>query len=504
MKKRGQAAFRARSNRFSPGRWNRKAACPLFFLLLAGCSTRPPVTDGGMRPPECATRADCTEGKVCVPDHYCDNCTSSGQCRVNELCDAMTRLCHFRDGWGNTCSTNEQCQAGSWCMQGLCKDRSEVSLCPSGMSSECPQGDRCNTITTVCEEDLGCSENADCAMQEVCNVGSHKCVPRCTTENQGTVCLGGEKCFMEHCVQCDKDADCGVGLKCDAAGRCTTGDRCYSDRDCKVPLQCFAQTGACLMKAPPCSSNDNCPANQRCDVGSGRCIPSTCQPDRCEPNNDLTTAFAVASGSYRDLTLCPNDIDYYGLTLSRGDQLGINIDADPFSENTFSTVVKDGTGRVLASGKLLTSYVASAPQKYYVAISTTDPFQPYDVTYLLSRGTPCDDDMLEPNDFQNQATMVNSAAQLEGAICPQDTDWFRFTVPAAKGTRLSLVNYDPSRGLLRLCLFDGLTQLGCSDDPMPVVTATAAQVGGHTGVLARVVGSTDRVANGYTLKVEFP
>jgi len=80
-------------------------------------------------------------------------------------------------------------------------------------------------------------------------------------------------------------------------------------------------------------------------------------------------------------------------------------------------VVKDDSGRALASGKLLVSYVATAAQKYYVAISTTDPFQPYDVTFLLSRGTPCDDDALEPNDFENQATMVNSAAQLEGAIC---------------------------------------------------------------------------------------
>jgi hypothetical protein len=477
------------------------AAC--LSLVLTACPHSPSTTDGG-RPKECTTRDQCSAGKVCVPDGYCDNCTSSGQCRVNETCDVMTTLCRFRDGWGNDCSTNDTCQAGSWCMQGLCKDRSQVTLCPSGLNSECPQGDRCNAVTTVCEEDLGCSQNTDCSAEEVCNTGSHQCVPRCTPETQGTVCMGGEKCPVDHCVQCDQDADCGVGLKCDAAGRCSTGSRCYSDRDCKIPLVCFLQTGACLPKAPPCSSNDNCPMNQRCDVSSGRCIPATCQPDHCEPNNDMSTAFAVTAGTYSNLTLCPNDIDYFGLSLARGDQLGVNIDADPFSENTFSTVVKDPSGRVLASGKLLTSYVAAVPQKYYVAISTTDPYQPYDVTFLLSRGTPCDDDSLEPNDFPNQATMVNSATQLDGAICPQDTDWFSFNVPAGKGAQVSLINYDASKGLLRLCLFDGATELGCSDDPMPVVSATATDVGGHQGVLARVVGSTDRVANGYTLKVEFP
>jgi len=88
-------------------------------------------------------------------------------------------------------------------------------------------------------------------MEEVCNLGSHQCVPRCTTDNQGTVCLGGEKCSMDHCVQCDKDADCGIGLKCDAAGRCSTGARCYADRDCMIPLVCFVQTGALPAQGRP-------------------------------------------------------------------------------------------------------------------------------------------------------------------------------------------------------------------------------------------------------------
>jgi hypothetical protein len=111
--------------------------------------------DAGMRPPECMTRADCAEGKVCVPDGYCDECSSSGQCRVTEICDPMSKLCRFRDGWGALCAANDDCQAGSWCKQGLCKDRSEVNLCPSGMSTECPQGFRCNAPNTVCEEDMG-------------------------------------------------------------------------------------------------------------------------------------------------------------------------------------------------------------------------------------------------------------------------------------------------------------------------------------------------------------
>jgi hypothetical protein len=477
----------------------------LAALGLAACPDTSTTRGDAGRPPECETRADCAAGKVCTAEKYCANCTTSGQCTVKETCDADSRLCVLRQGWGTQCAVNEDCQAGSWCKQGLCKPRGEVSLCPGGENSECPQGERCNKVTTVCEEDLGCSTSADCSAHETCNTGSRVCAPKCTKDTQSEVCAPGERCVGELCVQCTDNSECGVGLVCDAAGRCSAGNRCYTDRDCDVPLVCFVQTGACLPKAPPCISDDTCAANQRCDVPSGRCIPRSCQPDRYEPNDDDTMAFLVAPGAYRALTLCANDVDWFAITLARGDQLGVNLDADPFSENSFTTVIKDGTGRTLAGGKLLVSYVAPAAARYFVVIASTDPFQSYDVTFLKSRGTPCDDDALEPNDSAAQPTPLNMSNQADGQVCPQDQDWFRVAVPAGKGVSASLVNYDAGRGLLRLCLFraDGVTTLGCSSEVLPVVSAPAAAVGGQY-VLVRVVGDSERVANSYTLKVELP
>ncbi len=473
----------------------------LSLVFLAGCPHVTTGTDAG-RPPECTSREQCSPGKICTSQQYCESCESSGQCRTKELCEPMTRLCALRPGWGADCSTNEQCQAGSWCKQGLCVDRADVHLCPGGLNSECPQGNRCNTLTSVCEEDLGCSDDFDCSAAEVCNTGSRACVPRCTVETQADVCAPTEKCVGTKCVQCSTDAECGTGLKCDAAGKCSSPTRCYTDRDCKVPLVCFAQIGACVVKPPPCVSDDNCAADKRCDVSAGKCVSRACQPDRYEPNNELAKAYAVAPIRYDNLTLCPGDVDWYSITLARGDQLGVNLEADPFSENNFSTVIKDATSRTLKSGKLLVSYVASAPQKYYVVVSTLDPVQPYDVTFLLSRGIPCDDDSHEPNDDSTAPTAFNLGTSLEGAICPQDQDWFRVSVPAGKGLKASFANYDSSKGLLRLCGFDGLIALGCDDSTAPAVTVSAAAVGGKQ-VLLRVVGSTDRAANAYTLKVEF-
>ncbi len=101
--------------------------------------------------------------------------------------------------------------------------------------------------------------------------------------------------------------------------------------------------------------------------------------------------------------------------------------------------------------------------------------------------------------------MLNAQTQIDGKICAQDKDHFRLVAPMGQGVKVSLINYDAGRGLLKLCLLssDGMTEFGCSDDVAPVVTATAAQVAGQT-LLVRVAGSTDRIANAYTLKVDPP
>jgi hypothetical protein len=475
------------------------------LALVAGCPQTPVSPPDAGRQKECEARADCAGGKVCTAEGFCSTCETSGQCSVRESCDPDQRLCALREGWGTACTKNDDCQAGSWCRQGLCLARAEVNLCPTGQSTSCPQGERCNTITTVCEEDLGCSTNDDCSAGEICNTGSRRCVPRCTVDTQATVCGPGERCVVERCVQCTQASECGVGLTCDLAGRCSTAERCYTDRDCTVPLACFVQTGACLAKRRSCTSNDVCLVDQRCDVGAGRCVPGTCQPDRSEPNDEQAKAFGVMPGTYRGLTLCAQDQDWFGVQLGRGDQLGVNLDADPFSEMTFSTVIKDLTGRTVASGRLLVSYVAPVAARYFVVVSSTDPYQSFDLTLLLSRGTPCDDDTNEPNDDGAISTVLNAQTQIDGKVCPQDKDFFRLAVPAAKGVRASLINYDPGRGLLRLCLssLDGATEYGCSDDVAPLVTATAAQVAGQA-VVVRVLGSTDRISNAYTLQVTYP
>lgn len=473
-------------------------------LLVGSCGGSDPTPEPEPTAPECTAREACDAGEICTSDGRCSGCQSSGECLLKESCSAETRLCALREGWGTECALNEDCSAGRYCHQGNCAARNDVTLCPAGTNAECPPGQRCQTQNLVCEEDLGCAQNGDCGANEVCNVGLRACVPRCTAETATQVCAEGERCDAAgRCAQCETNAECAAGLVCDAAGKCTAGASCYSDRDCRVPQICFVPTGTCVERLPPCVSDENCASDQRCDLPNGRCIPRSCVGDRLEPNNTLETAASLTASRYDELTLCPGDVDWYAVSLKRGDELGINLDADPFAEFTFSTTIHDATGRTLASGRLLASFVASATATYYVRVSTTDPYQPYDILVLLSQGTPCDDDSFEPNDTPATATALNASTSLSGVVCPQDADHLAINVPIGRGATVSLDAYDASRGLLRLCVFDGANELGCSQDTPPSVVVGAAAAGGKT-LVARVTGVSNLSTNRYTFRVVYP
>jgi hypothetical protein len=478
----------------------------LTVFVLTGCTDDEPRRrpDAGVPTVACEHRDDCPGGQVCAQGGFCAPCESTGQCRLKEVCDAEARGCTWRAGWGADCTRNEECPAGAWCHQGVCRPRTAVTLCPSGAHDECPTGQRCHFTNRVCEEDLGCLEDSDCGPDELCNTGLHACVPRCTEATEGTVCAPGERCASSRCVQCTEGRECGPGFICDAAGQCAVTPRCYSDRDCRVPLSCHVPTGACLERPPPCTSDEGCASNLRCDIGTGACVPRSCQPDTLEPNDTSASAFPISASRYLDLTLCAGDVDHFTLTLQRGDQLGVNVEGDPLAEPSFSTRITDAGGRVLASGRMLASFVAAAPGAYTVQVSTTAPMQRYDIGFFLSRGTPCDDDRQEPNDTPATAKACTPGALVEGVICPQDQDHFALSVPEGRGVRATLTNYTAASGLLRLCLFEGATQQGCSDDPTgAIVTLPAGAVGGRS-LTVRVTGDDARTTNGYTFQVELP
>jgi hypothetical protein len=213
----------------------------------------------------------------------------------------------------------------------------------------------------------------------------------------------------------------------------------------------------------------------------------------------------VSASRYLGLTLCPDDVDHFSIALERGDQLGVNVEADTFAEPAFSTTLQDASGRVLASGRFLATHVAAVPGTYTVRITAQGGVaRSYDVGFFLSRGTPCDDDGHEPNDTPGTARVLAEGSALDGMLCPQDQDHFRLTVPAGRGVRVALSGYGAASGLLRLCLFDGegTTELGCSTEPTGAKVSLPASVAGGRTLTARVTGDDARTMNGYTLQAE--
>jgi hypothetical protein len=211
----------------------------------------------------------------------------------------------------------------------------------------------------------------------------------------------------------------------------------------------------------------------------------------------------MSASRYLGLTLCPDDVDHFSIALERGDQLGVNVEADAFAEPAFSTTLQDASGRVLASGRFLATHVAAVPGTYTVRITAEGGIpRSYDVGFFLSRGTPCDDDGHEPNDTLATARALTGGMAVEGMLCPQDRDHFQLFVPEGQGARVSLSGYTAASGLLRLCLLDGAAELGCSAEASGATVFLPASVAGGRTLIARVTGDDARTRNGYTLQAE--
>jgi hypothetical protein len=485
----------------------------LSLAALAACSTEPvPGTDAGPAA-ECAVRADCQAkgaehaGEICTPDGRCAACGSDGQCELKERCDPATLRCTFRPGWGDDCRLNDDCPAGKFCVQGLCVPAQDAVLCPDGRCLAA--GARCNRTNGVCEEDIGCLADADCAPAELCATALHRCEPRCTPETEGEICAAGQRCFESRCADCAGPADCPGGMVCDPGLlECVVEgqDRCLSDRDCPVGLVCNRATRFCTTAPRPCLSNEDCLAGEACDVGRGKCVPRACPPDRFEPNRDAASAKPIlATQSYPDLTLCDRQPDWFALTVSRGDRVGVFVDANPLLDGVVEAVFLDDALRVLARGTLALDHVFARDGTAYLRMQATDAYVPYGLRLSLSRGTPCELDRFEPDDTPAAAVAVRTEGDLDAlTLCGADQDFYAVDVPAGRGLRVE-IHYDPLEGDADLFLYapGGTALLGSSQTPDPVDAVELPAAEAEGGVLARVASQDSRAHDTYLLRVEY-
>lgn len=434
-----------------------RAAAALLQILMAACSDGgDSQADVGTAPSAlaCESRADCEAlgadraGLVCGAAGRCEPCASDGQCRLKERCDSQTARCTFKEGYGDDCTFNDECAAGAFCVQGLCRPALEVTLCVEGRCLA--SGQRCNVLNGVCEVDLGCLEDGDCAEGELCNLPTRSCATRCTAESAPFLCLPTETCLTDRCSACATDDDCAAGMACDISTlSCILDDggvvRCSSERDCALDQICDPDLGICVDKKPACTSDESCASSERCDIASGKCLARQCTPDRFEPNDTIDAALAagrvLAEGDFAQLTICGEDVDVHLIDLVRGDSLTASLDTDVLLDGRISIEILDPKARLLGTGSLAASGVAVIDGRHAIRVAPVDAHSgtriDYGLALSLSTGTPCDFDIFEPNDSVDTAARIDAAGIFDGlTICGEDADFFRVIAPEGLSARV--------------------------------------------------------------------
>jgi hypothetical protein len=477
--------------------------------LLAACQKGAPPA----APPECEKREDCQgglAGGLLCQDGKCTGCTRSRDCRITELCDPVQRQCTLRACWGDECAAHADCNLGAYCVQGLCLNPDHprtagsqscaVQVC--GGNRDCNPGQRCNQRTFVCEQDLGCLAGSPCAAGQVCNAGSGSCEAGCTADTAAQVCGPLVPCISGRCVQCTGDANCGPGLTCDvAAGVCRGPSGCASSRDCEVPKTCDRATSTCTLPRGPCTSNESCAADERCETRSGRCVPGACLPDRMEPNGDAAHAAPAAPGSYPLLTICGLEEDWFSLELLSGDTVQVVADADPLG--SFDLQLRDASS-VLDEEPFAVLRTVGTTGRYYVRARTNDASALYGLRVQVAHGTTCTHSPSAPHPDAPGALPLSPGTSYDFAVCPTEATWFKLLPPAGQGVDVTGSLSPTAGGALVFTLFDsdGATVLAEDANGGAQPHVAAAHASGELFFL-RVKGADPSVRNRYDATVRF-
>ncbi len=223
--------------------------------------------------------------------------------------------------------------------------------------------------------------------------------------------------------------------------------------------------------------------------------------DRFEPNDTPADASTVSVGKLPDLKICPEDDDWYAVTLAEGESLfafaslpeAEDEDDDEAADEAPAPVplmleVTDAAGEVLATGgpvgrARVVTLLTPGAGRYLVRVSgAPDLESKYELMVQVIPPCPEGDDMLEDNDTVEAAAsldqLIAEAAQQAGGqpgqaaqgqswllrICPGDDDWMSLEVQAEEPVQVSAV-FDHAKGDLELIAFDerGVDELQASD-----------------------------------------
>ena len=478
------------------------------LLATSNCGRR-----GQTHTQECLTHEDCTNEAMpfChTGEGRCVGCLSDASCACHETCSEdqclpigaadATGAANAHGNWigipgqdnytfVSLCDDSDDCRVGDICnpfTRGCMSPPDDDVSCQNDVNA-CPAGLECDPQTELCLPPAACFSNFNCCGMEEFRCSSsdptvagvcfrRECLPpdpitaTCPMEPKiGVGCPNGTFCSpVGICVQCVCDDECNTSSKpeCDVVGGvCVPAGFCREPSDCVPTQSCDRIDHRC---APHCADDGGCVKGDYCDPADNVC---RCDPDAFEANESRTSARWLpvpernAEPVLLELTLCEDDIDWYSLTLERGDHIQITAHTESDLQGNLTLYGADGIAN------LATGTVSQFPQAlelnintddtYYLHVSRIFSFGDYSLEIVRSTGVVCDEG--GQNNSANTATVINDPAvpvalgcirtsgELTGyhaiecvdsmRLCPLDIDYYIIHVPAGSEAVATVGNY---------------------------------------------------------------
>ncbi len=240
-----------------------------------------------------------------------------------------------------------------------------------------------------------------------------------------------------------------------------------------------------------------------------------CDDDAYEENDSMSRATSIDAGTYRDLQICPSDLDYYSFNLHEGDEIGVVLDFRHSEGNIDLRLIEDGSGRTLAYS--ITDdddesivYTAPSTGTYYIRVnlngdSGTVEGNGYDMIVTHDPAPlPCDDDLLENNDTAGTATEVEEGVYRGLQACPDDPDYYSIDLGAGDELDVSLA-FTHAEGNIDLRLIQASTgrtvASSTSTSDHERIDYTAAAAGTYYILVDLTTDSGETPGNGYNMAV---